>query len=127
MIDLDRRNCAGHNSNLPIHEGDQALSLAGEEGSQEIHLLDVGTKLTVKINNDSQEANSTVVLRFKKPDYTTVEVNAIREFDTAYYITEANFLDVLGDWKLQAVVTDSIGLWHSSIVTFTVHSNIGGL
>lgn len=100
----------------------------------EIHLGDVGTKIGGYIKEDGvivdiQTANPKQI-KFTKPSGASVTKSGVFITDGTdgglMYVTEANFLDELGDWQFQCYAT--LGTWtgHSDIHSFEVEENLAG-
>jgi len=99
---------------------------------QEIHVNDIGTVFEITVTDCTAPINistaTDITLLFSKPDGSTVEKTAT--FTTngvdgkIRYITQANDLDAVGKWKIQARVTLPTGSWSSNLSSFKVYGNL---
>ena len=100
--------------------------------SQEIHVSDIGTEFRCTILDDGTAVDlsgaSSIVIKFKKPDNTTLEVDAELYTDGTdgiiFYNAVSGDLDQAGVWKIQALVGIGGGQFYSDIGVFKVLSNI---
>ena len=99
----------------------------------EIHLGDIGTAFRLTILDCAGaivdiSAASVKEVVFRKPDMTVVaQAGAFYTDGTdgvVQYVTVADDLDQLGNWKIQAEVTLPTGTWSSNVETFKVHKNL---
>lgn len=98
----------------------------------EIHLGDIGTMLQINLVNESglplDVAAATVTILFQPPSTETRERDGAFLTDghdgRVYYETIKDDLDVLGWWKMQALVEADPDVWHSEIVQFRVFPNL---
>lgn len=122
---LDKQN---HVNLEPIHSDN--VTLGGIIVVPEIRQFDIGTKLILRVydqdgNNVNLEDALSLKIKFRKPNYTTVEViGSYQDENDLYYITQLNFLDVVGKWKMQGVVEMNDGTWNTNIVEFEVLKNL---
>lgn len=87
-----------------------------------VYVGDTGTAIVLNCGQDISAATERTI-EAKKPDGTTVSWVAVAEGVTSIkFITLANSLDQSGDWKLQARVVTSTGVWRGETVTLTVHA-----
>ena len=101
--------------------------------ANEIHVGDVGTKLTVVITDAGTPVDistaSTKNILLLKPDGKTLLTKA-GTFTTdgtngsMYYIVVTGDLDTPGEWQIQALVIIGATTFHSDVQTFTVYPNI---
>jgi hypothetical protein len=102
--------------------------------SAEIHVGDIGTELRLVVYNqdgsvmDNLGSSTQTHFWISKPNGEVLDVDADLYTDGTdgilTYTTVDGDVDVAGIYKIQAVVTFSAGLYHSSIQTFRVHSNL---
>jgi hypothetical protein len=82
-----------------------------------------GVKTIVNVSSAT-----TMEFIFTKPDGTKMTKDADFSSDGSdgklRYVTVADDLDGVGDWKLQVYVILSSGEWHSDISHFRVHDNL---
>ena len=103
----------------------------------DLHLEDIGTiiRVTVQDTNtscvaESLDISSATTKNFilKKPDGTKVTLAGVFTTDGTngqiQYVTIANDLDQVGDWKLQLHLVLSDGTWRSEIGYFRVINNL---
>lgn len=100
--------------------------------SSEVHVDDIGTLfiLTVKdggvVVDISSATNLEVLL--KKPDYVYVSKTGLFYSDGTdgkiKYTSISGDFDQIGLYKIQAVVSQSSGVYHSSVSDFKVYKNI---
>ncbi len=93
----------------------------------------IGTKIRLTLRD--QDGNvvdlsgaTTKRLDFQKPDRTSVSKTAAFHTDGTdgkiQYSTESGFLDLPGDWKVQAYVVITAGTFPSSVASFKVKPNV---
>jgi len=101
--------------------------------SAEVHVGDIGTEIRLVVyNQDDSLSNlslSTETLFWiTKPNGTVLEVTADLYSDGTdgilTYTTIDGDIDVAGAYKVQAVVSFSSGVYHSSVQTFRVYGNL---
>lgn len=99
----------------------------------EIYVGDYGTALRATIYDQNGaivdlSISSNIIFNLEKPDGSIISVPATFVTDgtngQVQYITEPGDIDMVGHWRLQAVVFYSIREWHSSIYTFKVYKPI---
>lgn len=98
----------------------------------EIRVGDIGTIFEVTIKDDGVVVDissaSVKDLIFRAPDAAAVSKPA--DFKTngsdgiIQYATTAGFLNIDGNWRIQALITLAAGTWKSDIGDFTVHPNL---
>lgn len=100
--------------------------------ASEIHVGDIGTVLLVTIKDDGVVVDlstaTTLVLSLKKPNGISYDKTPLLYTDGAdgiikYTSVDGDF-DQAGAYKLQATVTLSGGVYHSSISDFKVYKNL---
>jgi len=101
--------------------------------SCEIHLNDIGTVFRLTILDCENQIipisnASNIIITFKKPSGVSVAklgtLYTDGEDGKVQYVTIANDLDEIGNWKIQAKVTLPTGTWNSNIESFKVYDNL---
>ena len=97
-----------------------------------LHLSDYGFAITIIMVEEGVALDistaSTKQFVFKRPDGITTTVTAV--FTTTgtdgslYYTVPTGFLNIVGQWKVQAIATFAAAKYHSDITTFTVTDNL---
>ena len=99
----------------------------------DIHKGDIGTRFKCKIVDQDKNivdlsGASVREILFKKPDTTTMAKVAALSGDGTdgyiEYISVADDLNVVGDWKIQAYVKTPEGEWSTDLEVFKVNTNI---
>ena len=99
----------------------------------EVHQYDIGTIFRFEVLNEKEKiidlsVATTKEIIFKTPNGTTLTKPASLTTDgkdgLMEYTTVAGDLDQAGSWQRQGHLVLSAGEWRSSIVQFTVHSNL---
>ena len=100
----------------------------------EIHKFDVGTQIQILVVDqalvpiDIGPATTKEII-FEKPDKTRVVQTAAfpsggdGSDGLMEYITQANDLDQVGDWRIQGYIVLASGEWRTEIDTFEVKGN----
>ena len=100
--------------------------------SQEIHKGDIGTALTVEIQENEVavpiDTAETIKIILKKPTGEVLIKDAAFVTDGSdgqiRYVTVAGDLDCSGEWKIQGKVVMPSGTWNSEVDKFEVYDNI---
>ena len=90
-----------------------------------IHVGDIGTKIILSVNTDTDISSGIdEVINYKKPDGTTGQWAATINGNDIEYTTIADDLDIPGTWKLQGFV--NLGTWQgcTNSVDLTVNGKI---
>ena len=103
---------------------------------EEVHFGDIGTIFRATINDCVNGVQSpidlstvtTLQLIFKSPSGVVKTKTAVFTTDGTdgqiQYVTIADDLDEVGNWKLQAYIVLPSGSWRSDIGTFRVYENL---
>jgi hypothetical protein len=86
-----------------------------------VYVGDTGTAivLDVGVNISAASAQS---IEAQRPDGSTVSwAGTIFETNKVRFVTQADSLNVAGDWKLQSRVVLPTGTWLGEVVKLTVH------
>ena len=99
----------------------------------DIHVNDIGTSLEVVMQDSEGNAVdlsgfTTLGICIQKPDSTIL--TKVAQFKTdgtdgiIYVLSEAGDLDIIGGYRIQAIVENPVGVWRSSIAKFKVRGNV---
>lgn len=99
-----------------------------------IHVGDVGTDFNITVLNkrgqpvDVSALSGGIIFNFKKPDGTQIERSGSIVGDgtdgIVTYRTISGDIDLHGSWKLQVFLNTSSKQLHSSVLKFTVFTNL---
>lgn len=104
--------------------------------ANEIHLSDLGTTFRATILDSSTAVDlssstfTSVFFVFTAPGVAASTVTATAwnsdgsDGKVNYTVTSADFLNTIGTWLVQSIVTVSGNTWHSDLHKFIVHANL---
>jgi hypothetical protein len=100
--------------------------------ASQIHVGDIGTTLIGTVLDDGSVVNissaSSIQMIIKKPDQTTMTKTASFNSDGTdgkmKYVTVADDIDQIGNYKIQGKVVIGSATYYSSVSTFKVYCNI---